>query len=206
LTTLLLIRHGENDMVVDRLAGRLPGIHLNDQGREQAQRIIRMLEGIPIKAVYSSPLERSLETARLLADARNLPISVSHPLVEVDYGEWQGCTYEELKLLPLWEKVLGEPENSGFPGGETFTAVQQRACTEIRHIASWYNKDDVVACYTHGDIIRLSLAFFLNMPMVCFHSFVINTGSVTVLYFDQDHHPFVVHTNLTEKLALKPVV
>lgn len=193
-------------MVADRLAGRLPGVHLNQRGIDQAHRVVSILAGLDIRAVFSSPLERALETAKPLAESLGLPVSISQPLIEVDYGDWQGCTYTELTRLPLWEKVLREPENSGFPGGETFRQVQQRACDEMRRIASTLKKEDVAACFTHGDIIRLSLAHFLAMPMVCFHHFVINTGSVSVLYFNEENFPFLVHTNYSQPLALKPVV
>jgi probable phosphomutase (TIGR03848 family) len=206
MTTLLLIRHGQNDMVADRLAGRMPGVHLNDHGRQQAQQIINMLEGIPVRAVYSSPLERALETAKPLAEVRGLPVSISQDLIELDYGDWQGRTYKSLKRLPLWTKVLNEPEISGFPNGETFVAVQQRACNELKRIASSHRKKDVVACFTHGDIIRLALAHFLSMPLIGFHRFVINTGSITVLFFDKENCPFLVHTNISEGVALKPLV
>ena len=193
-------------MVADRLAGRLPGVHLNDHGREQSRGIINLLDELRIRAIYSSPLERALETAQPLAEKHRLPILISQDLVEVDYGDWQGRTYKSLKRLPLWKKVLSKPENSGFPNGETFKAVQQRACNEIIRISSSYDKKGVVACFTHGDIIRLALTFFLNMPMIGFHRFVINTGSITVLFFDKDNCPILIHTNISDGLTLKPII
>ncbi|MBE0696285.1 MAG: histidine phosphatase family protein, partial [Anaerolineaceae bacterium] len=75
MTTLLLIRHGENSMVGKRLAGRLPDVHLNEKGKQEAEQLAKVLGKAPIKAVYSSPLERAVETAEPLAQVLNLPIN-----------------------------------------------------------------------------------------------------------------------------------
>ena len=74
---LLLIRHGENEFVKQsRLPGRLPGIHLNEHGQEQALALAESLKTMPIRAIYASPLERALETAQPLADALGLAIQL----------------------------------------------------------------------------------------------------------------------------------
>src|SRR5262245_8781212 len=90
-TYLLLIRHGENDWVgKNRLAGRTNGVHLNDKGREQSSQLADLLKNQPISAIYSSPLERCLQTAEAIAGALSLPVYHEAGLLEVDYGEWQG--------------------------------------------------------------------------------------------------------------------
>ena len=91
VTNVLLIRHGENDWVgTDRLAGRTPGVHLNEKGRNQAQALADTLATQPIAAIYSSPLERCRETAQPTADALGLPVQIYEHVLEADYGEWQG--------------------------------------------------------------------------------------------------------------------
>ncbi len=95
MTTVLLIRHGENNMVGKRLAGRLPGVHLNKKGREQAEQLAEVLCKAPIKAIYSSPLERAVETAEPLAKLLNLEILPAPGLVELAYGDWQGKTLKQ---------------------------------------------------------------------------------------------------------------
>ena len=74
MTTLLLIRHGANDWVHGRLAGRIPGVHLNEEGRQQAQAVAQRLHDIPLAAVYASPLDRTLETAQAIVAERDMPI------------------------------------------------------------------------------------------------------------------------------------
>lgn len=206
MTTLLLIRHGDNDMVIDRLAGRIPEVHLNEHGKQQADQLIMRLAETPIHGIYSSPLERAVETAQPLANVRGLPVNLSQGLLELDYGEWQGCTYKSLMRLKLWKTILNEPEKMRFPGGESFTEVQQRACDEIGRIAAQHKKNDIVVCFTHGDIIRLALTHFLGMPLVGFHRFVIHTASITVLFFNKELPPFLVHFNYSGTLGFKPEI
>ena len=119
-TLLLLIRHGENDVMYRRLAARLPDVHLNQRGREQAAALAQALTHAPIEAIYSSPLERAVETAQPLADARGLPVEIRSDLIEVNYGSWQGKTYAQLRRTNLWKTVHSTPSQVRFPDGEAF--------------------------------------------------------------------------------------
>ena len=89
-TTLLLVRHALNDWVGDKLAGWTPGVHLNDKGRGQAEALAQRLADWPIAAFYSSPLERSVETAQIIAAPHNLDVQIREGVGEVRYGEWTG--------------------------------------------------------------------------------------------------------------------
>ena len=94
-----LIRHGNNDLLGEKLAGRLPGVHLNQAGREQAERLAQALGDKPIKAVYASPLERTLETAQPIAAVHHLEVHNSPALLEIDFGDWSGpVSYTHLTL------------------------------------------------------------------------------------------------------------
>src|SRR3972149_11234257 len=106
MAILLLIRHGENDFTKKgKLAGRMPGVHLNERGRNQAQELSQALAEVPIKAVYSSPLERALETAAPIAKARGLMIIQEPGLLETDVGQWQGKSVRRLALTRYWRIV-----------------------------------------------------------------------------------------------------
>ncbi len=96
MTTFLLIRHGLCDPVGKAIAGRTPGIHLNDIGRAQALALANRLSGLPVAAIRSSPLERALETAQPLANAFGLQVVEDERLNEVDFGDWTGRTLTEL--------------------------------------------------------------------------------------------------------------
>jgi probable phosphoglycerate mutase len=203
MTTLLLIRHGENNLVGKRLAGRLPGIHLNQIGRQQAEQIAQALGKAPLKAIYSSPLERAVETAEPLASALDLPVQIAPGLVEVGYGDWQGKTLKQLARYRLWKVVQEKPSEMRFPGGESLVEVQQRAVAEIERIVAAHEEAELVACFSHGDIIRLLLAHFLGMPLDLFQRIMTSTASISVVHIDKAGRPYLAHINQVLALEFK---
>src|SRR5215207_10643457 len=124
---LLLIRHGENDYVkTGKLAGRLPGVHLNKKGQNQAEALGQALRDVPIRAVYSSPLERAMETATPIAEARKLQIIQEPDLMDTNIGRWQGKSLKVLRLTKVWKIVQSAPSRFRFPEGESFVESQAR--------------------------------------------------------------------------------
>ena len=183
MTYLLLIRHGENEWVTShRLAGRTPGVHLNDRGREQAQQLAERLAGLPISAVYSSPLERCMETAAPLAQALGLPVLPEPGVLEVDYGEWQGGNLKELAKQPEWRLVQVYPSGFRFPGGESLREVQNRAVDTLERLRQQH-AGEIIAVFTHGDVVRTSLAYYLGTPLDLFQRLSIEPASVSVVGF-----------------------
>ncbi|MBU6348965.1 MAG: MSMEG_4193 family putative phosphomutase [Chloroflexi bacterium] len=205
-TFVLLIRHGENEFVAThRLAGRLPGVQLNERGVAQAAQLVEFLQEQPLAALYSSPLLRCLETARPLAAARALPVGEDPAFLEVDYGEWQGADLRELSKLPEWHKVQHAPSTFRFPQGETLREVQHRAVTGLDSLRVQH-PNAVIALFAHGDVIRTMLAHYLGVPLDLFQRIVIQTASVSVLSFVDDH-PAVLGMNCLARLPrieLKP--
>jgi probable phosphoglycerate mutase len=180
-TYFLLIRHGENEWV-DKglLAGRTSGVHLNEKGRQQAAGLVEHLQRQPIHAIYSSPLERCLETAQPLAHARGLPIVVEDGLVEVDYGEWMGGELKELGKRPEWHAVQHHPSTFRFPGGESLREVQYRAIGVLERLSAAHSHQ-VVALFSHGDVIRTLTAHCAGTALDLFQRIHISTGSITVV-------------------------
>ncbi len=205
MTLLLLIRHGENDIMHRRLAGRMPGVHLNDNGRSQAESLAAALTHAPIQAVYSSPLERAVQTAEPLAAARGLKVEIRPALCEVDYGDWQGRTYKQLRRVKLWQTVQQAPSQVRFPNGETLGEVQRRVLTELYELAQKHqpeqdekgeNKEDsLIAVVAHGDIVRLAITHFLNMALDDFHRLVILPASISAVRLPAEGHPIVLNVN-----------
>ncbi len=182
MTVFLLIRHGENDSITKgRLAGRKPGVHLNDIGKSQAVRIAETLSDFSIKTIYSSPLERAMETARPTADLKGLPVLIAPGLIEADYGSWQDQSIKTLRRLKLWKLVHETPTKVRFPGGESILEIHERVVKEIDGLAGNYGEKDVVAVFSHADILRIAIAHYLNMPLDDFHRLQIDTASITVL-------------------------
>jgi probable phosphomutase (TIGR03848 family) len=182
MPTLLLIRHGENDFLKKgRLPGRLPDIHLNKHGREQAAALAESLKAAPIRAIYSSPLERAVETAEPLAQALGLAIQVRPGLLDTDVGEWEGLHLKKLRKLPLWKQVQELPSQVRFPGGESFLELQERLVREIDAIRSAHKPKDLLAVVFHADPIKLVLAHFLGLPLDNFQKLGVAAGSVSIL-------------------------
>jgi probable phosphoglycerate mutase len=184
MPTLLLIRHGENDYLKkNRLPGHLPGIHLNERGREQAAELARTLGQLPIKAIYASPLERAIETAEPLAQTLGLGIQIRPPLTDIDVGHWAGHSWKALGRTKHWKIIQHTPSQFQFPGGETFLQAQQRV-VHVLDAITVAHKREMVAVVFHADPIKLAVAHYLGLPLDNFQRLTIHTGSVTILKID----------------------
>ena len=183
MTYLFLVRHGENEWTErGALAGRTPGVRLNEKGRAQAQAVAERLKAQPISAIYSSPLVRCIETAQPLATALNLPLSVESGVLEVDYGDWRGGELKELGKRPEWQLVQLFPGGFRFPGGETLREVQSRVIMTLERIRT-QRQGEAVAVYAHGDVLRTCLAYYLGTPLDLFQRIQISTASVSLVAF-----------------------
>lgn len=194
MTDILLIRHGENVYTrKGKLAGWTPDVHLNEKGQVQAQAIVGRLTAAPIKAIYSSPLERAMETALPLAKAKQLRVHKLEDVGEVRYGEWTGKSLKSLARTKLWTVVQRYPSTMQFPGGETFRAVQARAVNAVETLARKHPKQ-FIAIVSHGDVIKLVLAHYLGAPVDLFQRIMINTGSISHIRLTGGM-PFVLTVN-----------
>lgn len=184
---LLLIRHGENDFVkTGKLPGQTAGIHLNERGQKQAQSLGEALKDVPIKAIYSSPLERAMETAAPIASARKLEIISEPDLKDTDVGSWQGKSLKVLRLTKVWSIVQNAPSRFRFPGGESFVESQVRYVAALERIVKKHTKPrDVVAVVFHADPIKLAVSHFLGLPLDRFQRLSCDTGSLTALYVSE---------------------
>jgi len=179
---LLLIRHGENDYTkTHKLAGRLPGVHLNEFGQKQAQALADALTNVSIKAIYSSPLERAMETAKPIAKPLGLTIQKEKGLLETNVGDWQGKSLKRLYLHKHWKVVQRAPSRAQFPNGETFYECQNRIVSALDTILSKHKGNEIVACVFHADPIKLAVAHYIGLPLDQFQRLGCDTGSVSVL-------------------------
>jgi probable phosphoglycerate mutase len=182
MPTLLLIRHGENDYTkTHKLAGRLPGVHLNEHGQKQARALGEALKDVPITAIYSSPLERAMETAKPIAESMGLTIHREKGLLETNVGDWQGKSLKRLYLHRHWKVVQRAPSRARFPNGETFHECQHRVVSALDAILSRHKPKDIVACVFHADPIRLAVAYYIGLPLDQFQRLGCDTGSVSML-------------------------
>jgi probable phosphomutase (TIGR03848 family) len=198
---LLLIRHGENEYVkTGKLAGRLPGVHLNERGQKQARALGEALKDVPIKAVYSSPLERAMETAGPIVKTRRLKIISEPDLMDIDFGKWQGRSWKVLRLTKAWKIVQSAPSRFRFPEGESFPEAQLRIVNVLERIVHKHKQHDVIAVVFHADPIKLVISHFLGLPLDHFQRLGCETGSLSLLSVGESgaglvklnqHPPFV---------------
>ena len=181
MTTLLLVRHGVTDHTGHKLSGWMEGIHLNEEGRRQAEAAAEALSGVGLKAIYSSPLERCYETAEAIARRHpKLAIVTERELGEVGYGRWTGRTLKSLMKTKLWEVVRHRPSAVTFPDGETLRSVQYRAVNAIEEIRKKH-RHGAVCCVTHGDVIKLVLAHYLGVHIDLFQRIVTAPAGISAL-------------------------
>jgi probable phosphoglycerate mutase len=183
MTLLLLIRHGENDFVkTGKMAGRIPGVHLNEKGQKQAQALGEALRDVQIKAIYSSPLDRAMETSAPIAETHKLTIQQEPDLMDTDIGKWQGKSWKLLALKKEWKIVQNAPSRFRFPEGESFPECQLRIVNVLERLIKKHNKpQDIVAVVFHADPIKLAVAHFLGMPLDHFQRLGCDTGSLTAI-------------------------
>ncbi|MFF2315967.1 MSMEG_4193 family putative phosphomutase [Arthrobacter sp. NPDC058097] len=197
-TLLLLVRHGETPTTGMVLPGRAPGLHLSDRGRAQAEGVAERLTGLPVEAVYSSPLERTRETAEPAAASFGLDVREEAGLVECDFGEWTGVALSELAGLPEWQTVQHSPSAFRFPDGESFTEMQERIVGALGVLGTAH-AGGVVVCFSHADPIKAAVAHALGTPLDLFQRIVISPGSVSAISFSDGQEPAVLMVNSTSE-------
>lgn len=197
-TLLLLVRHGETPTTGLVLPGRAPGLHLSDRGRAQAERVADRLSGLPVDAVYSSPLERARETAEPTAARTGLAVKHDDGLLECDFGDWTGAAIAALAALPEWQTVQHSPSAFRFPDGESFPEMQARIVGALGALCAAHS-GGVVVCFSHADPIKAAVAHALGTPLDLFQRIIISPGSVSAISFVEGQDPAVHMANSTSE-------
>ena len=191
--TLLFIRHGQTTWNVEhRLPGQLPGVLLNDTGRQQAERLADALTVLPISAIISSPLERARETAEIVAKLRGIPLQLDPDLMDLNVGHWAGQVFDELsKNDPDWKAFVRDPTVAP-EGVETFPQVQERAMGAVNR---WLQQDSIgnyPVFVAHADVIKVLLAHYTGLEAARAGSLSIDNASVSIVEVEGEHRPRVV--------------
>jgi broad specificity phosphatase PhoE len=179
MTDFLLIRHTTTDDVDDRLAGRID-TPLNEIGFAKARQLADFLCRSKISAIYTSPMQRTLQTAEALAVACGLPVLPDESFIQVNYGDWESVSYEELRENSAWRSFIASPGGQ-VPGGEHIDGVIHRVTHRLDSLSAAQNRDDVVVIVTHGSIIRFTLAHYLGLPTGNSNRLKVLPGSVNGL-------------------------
>ncbi len=194
MARILLIRHAPTAETGSRLTGRLPGVSLGEAGWEMARSTASRLAGLKLAAIYSSPIERTWETALAVAEPHGLAPEKEEGLLEVDYGAWSGRTLKSLYPLKAWRTVMHTPSRMTFPGGEALADVQRRAVEVCERLAARHPRS-TVAAVSHGDVIKAILSNYLGQPLDLFQRIVVAPASVSVIDLPRTGLPRVLAIN-----------
>jgi len=179
MTIIYLVRHGKTDFISKMLCGNLPGIPLNEEGLNQVQKTAEYISTLPIKAIYSSPIQRALETAGIIGKATGLEVTSVDFLREIHFGDLQGTKTSDLKSIPLWQHYETLPADVTFPNGESVLEVRNRVADGLDWIAEQYANNEEIVCVAHSDVLRLAISRALDLPLDNFHRLTIDPASIS---------------------------
>ena len=193
-TLVLFVRHGQTPTTGQSLPGRAPGLHLADTGIAQARDAAERIKAVKkVAAIYASPLERTRETAAPIAKTLGLRVRSNSGLLECDFGSWTGKALDKLRKLPEWEQVQKSPSTFRFPGGESFTEMQNRIVGAVDSICRNHPGETVV-CVSHADPIKAALAHAAGTHLDLFQRLVVSPCSVSAVAYTQSG-PIVLTVN-----------
>lgn len=180
MTKFLLIRHAANDTLGKRFAGRAAGVSLNEEGQAQAEKLARRLDGLPVAAIYSSPLERAIETAAPIAKMLELEVVVREEFSELEMGEWTNRSFDELRGEPVFRQFNSFRSGTRVPGGETMLEAQARMIAGLEKLRARHF-DETIAVISHADLIKSAVAFYAGIHLDLFQRIEISPASVSVV-------------------------
>lgn len=166
LTKVIFVRHGQTAWNHSKRYQGHSDIPLNEKGLQQAKLVAQGLAGETISAVYSSDLRRAVQTAEVIADQHSLHPRISPEFREVNFGLWEGLTYEE--IMATWPEVLSaiytKPGSALIPGGESFDEVQRRTVIGITECIA-HHQEETIVVVSHGGTMRVLLCHALGLPI-----------------------------------------
>ena len=186
-TRLVLVRHAVTHHTGGKLSGRMPGIDLTDLGREQATSTAQRLAAVAINTIYASPIERTTQTAQIIAALHNLPVIPCEGVIEAEYGEWTDCELKDLAKTDEWKVVQAAPSRARFPGGESITEMQARMVAALNELVVRHPNETTVVV-SHADPIKSAIAHFTGVHLDLFQRIHVAPASVTAFEF----HPYGV--------------
>ena len=205
-TNILLVRHGQTAANVEALYSGWSGVDLSDVGHMQARRLSDKLASVPMKAIYSSPLRRTLTTAVTLAEPHGLEVSTVRDLIEINLGDWEGLYSHEIRQRwpDLWKQSQIDPSDLALPNGETFSQVAERAVRAFEEVVAASEGSHAVIV-THDAVVRILAAHVLGVPNSIYRRLEIENASLTWIRI-ADGRRQLVSLNDTSHLAGLPMV
>lgn len=195
---LLLIRHGQTLWNAEQRYQGQADVPLNELGRRQAEALARRLAGETIHVVYASDLQRAVDTAAPLAASHRLGIITDARLRELSFGEWEGCTFEEIRQREpaRYQAWLRTPEQFSAPGGETGAQLRERMQAWLEEVRSQHDEQTAVVV-AHGGSLMTLLQITLGLPSEARWKFRMTHGSLSELHLFPDGWAVLARLNDT---------
>ena len=186
-TTLILIRHGETPYNRDRRYQGHRDTPLTKKGKRQTKEIALRLRNKPLDAIYSSDLKRTKYTAKAINRYHSLKVKTLPELREIDFGDWEGKTHDEIqrewrRLLDGWER---EPSKIKIPGGESIKDLAERVKSTIKKIIG-NHPDQRIAIITHGGPIRVILMDALGLGLDDWWKTITSNGGISIVEYQSN--------------------
>jgi probable phosphoglycerate mutase len=194
MARILLIRHAPTPETGSRLTGRAGGVSLGTKGEVIAARTAERVAKVKLAAVYTSPIERTAETADIVAAPHGLTPIVEAGVIEIDFGRWTGRTLKSLRQTNLWSQVQRVPSRVTFPDGESFVDAQHRAVAAVDRIAATIGNATAVVV-SHSDVIKLVISHHLGQSIDLFQRIAVSPASISILHLPKEGPPVVETVN-----------
>ena len=180
MTRLVFVRHADHGLLGRRLVGRTSGVRLSPEGERQAEVLAERLAVAPIRALYCSPLERAVATARPLAGRLGLEARIADELNEVDFGDWSDRNFSDLDGLAEWRRFNSFRSGVRAPDGEAISDVLSRVLDLVHRLCSNHG-EQMVALVSHGDVIKVAVAHYLGVHPDLFRRIEISPASFSIV-------------------------
>lgn len=184
MTRVILVRHARTTWNDQGKYGGHTDVSLDELGKEQITQVAERLKKHPIKAVYASDLQRAYQTALAIAQTHNLPVEQFGELREINFGQWEGKTYNEIvkEQQELMEAWLKDPFNTRIPDGETMIEMQKRVAECLLEIVSKHPKETIVVV-THAGPIWTIISHILEVPLQYYWRIKQSNTAVNIIDF-----------------------
>jgi len=199
---IIFLRHGQAENNTKKiLAGRTPGINLTEDGKKQAEQAGKMLESLNVSAIYSSPIDRAIQTAEIVAKHCNVEYKTDDRLIELNMGQFTLMPYEEIfkkhgnVFLKFYEGSSEVSEN----GVETFAEVKKRVNEMVNFVISKHKNENIVLV-THMDPIKAMIGEVLKLnPEVLFNLIIANASLSIIKNSDQNFYLTAINSMYSER-------
>jgi broad specificity phosphatase PhoE len=180
-TLVHLIRHGHHALLGTTLCGRMPGVRLDELGCRQMAEVAELIARSPPMAVQSSPQQRALQSASIIASACGRALEIVAAFDEINMGRWTGARFSDLAADPKWRRWNECRGTACPPRGESMAALQVRT---VRHIEQLRGESDGIVIVSHAEPIRAALMHYLKIPLDLFHTVTIDPASISTIALD----------------------